>query len=168
MKLIRVGPPGRETPGVLLADGSRLDASAFGSDWDEAFFGGDGLDRLRAFLREKERTAPRLDAKARLGPPLRRPSKIICIGLNFRDHAAETGATLVAPRVVRRCRSPVSRGPPSASEALGRARRAWPCRRAGRVRHVAGSLAFGFVAQTGTRADGRSHSGFQWYQALPA
>ena len=90
MKLIRFGDPGRETPGVLLNDGVRLDASAFGSDYDEGFFAGDGTLRLRSWLERAASSAPRIAASVRLGPPICRPSKIVCIGLNFRDHAAES------------------------------------------------------------------------------
>jgi 2,4-diketo-3-deoxy-L-fuconate hydrolase len=100
MKLIRFGEPGREKPGVLLQDGTRLDASACAADYDEAFFAGGGLPRLRAWLQENERRAPRVDARERLGPPVARPSKIICIGLNYRDHAAETGAPIPAEPVI--------------------------------------------------------------------
>jgi 2,4-didehydro-3-deoxy-L-rhamnonate hydrolase len=100
MKLIRFGAPGREKPGVLLSDGTRLDASGFGADYDEAFFGGDGLDRLRAWVRDNERRAPRVEGSVRLGPPVARPSKIVCIGLNYRDHAAETGAAIPAEPVI--------------------------------------------------------------------
>jgi 2,4-didehydro-3-deoxy-L-rhamnonate hydrolase len=94
MKLIRFGDPGRERPGLLLPDGTRLDASGFGSDYDEAFFGGDGLARLAAWLQAQEARAPRVPPEVRLGPPLARPSKMVCIGLNYRDHAAETGAAI--------------------------------------------------------------------------
>ena len=58
MKLIRCGAPGHERPGLLLDDGRRIDASAFGGDYDEAFFGGDGLDRLAAWSRTHAATAP--------------------------------------------------------------------------------------------------------------
>jgi 2-keto-4-pentenoate hydratase/2-oxohepta-3-ene-1,7-dioic acid hydratase in catechol pathway len=91
MKLIRFGNPGAEKPGLILADGARVDASAFGGDWDEAFLGGDGLARLAAWARDHAATAPRVPAAERLGPPIARPSKIVCIGLNYADHARETG-----------------------------------------------------------------------------
>jgi 2,4-diketo-3-deoxy-L-fuconate hydrolase len=94
VKLIRFGDPGRECPGVLLADGSRLDASDFARDYDEAFFGGDGVAALHAWLEARGGSAPRVSPKTRLGPPISRPSKIVCIGLNFRDHAAESGMEL--------------------------------------------------------------------------
>jgi 2,4-didehydro-3-deoxy-L-rhamnonate hydrolase len=100
MKLIRFGEPGREKPGLLLADGRRIDASGFGGDYDEAFFGGDGLERLRTWLEGDGANAPAVPDGARLGPPLVRPSKIICIGLNFRDHAAESNMPLPAEPVI--------------------------------------------------------------------
>ena len=94
MKLIRFGAPGREKPGILAADGSRHDVSGFTEDYDEAFFAHGGLERLAEWVGRNEKTIPLADAGARLGPPVPRPSKIVCIGLNFRDHAAETGATV--------------------------------------------------------------------------
>lgn len=94
MKLIRFGNPGQEKPGLLLDDGRRIDASGFGQDYDEAFFGGDGLERLAAWAAENAETAPVVDDAVRLGPPLTRPSKIVCIGLNYADHAKESGANI--------------------------------------------------------------------------
>ena len=94
MKLIRVGPPGREKPAVQAADGARVDCSAFGEDWGESFFANDGLKRLTAWCAANQAKAPRLAASERLGSAIARPSKIICIGLNYRDHAKETGAEL--------------------------------------------------------------------------
>jgi len=100
MRLIRFGEPGRERPGVLLSDGRRVDASAFGEDWDERFLGGDGLARLERWLAADGAGAPTVGDDVRLGPPIARPGKIVCIGLNFRDHAAETGAALPKEPVV--------------------------------------------------------------------
>ena len=100
MKLIRFGPPGQERPGVQLEDGTRLDASGAVRDYDEGFFGGDGLDSLAAWLRHSAATAPRVPPGTRLGCPLARPSKIVCIGLNYRDHAAESGANVPKEPVV--------------------------------------------------------------------
>jgi 2,4-didehydro-3-deoxy-L-rhamnonate hydrolase len=88
MKLIRFGEPGKEKPGILLNNGTRLDASALGSDYNEEFFASGGLEKLRQWTASK--AAPQADPAARLGPPISRPSKIICIGLNYRDHAAES------------------------------------------------------------------------------
>lgn len=90
MKLIRFGDAGHEMPGVLLNDGTRIDVSAYGSDYDEAFFGGRGLLDLRRWLDSNASRAPRVASSVRLGPPICRPSKIVCIGLNYRDHAAES------------------------------------------------------------------------------
>lgn len=100
MKLIRMGERGREMPGVLLADGRRVDASAFGEDYDETFFASDGLARLQQWLARDGARAPVVPEDVRLGPPIARPGKIVCIGLNFRDHAEETGATVPAEPVI--------------------------------------------------------------------
>lgn len=94
MKLIRFGDVGSERPGLLLADGRRIDASGFGEDYGEAFFDADGPRRLAAWLAAEGARAPMVPDEVRLGPPIARPSKIVCIGLNFRDHAAETGAAI--------------------------------------------------------------------------
>lgn len=100
MKLIRFGAPGEERPGVLLDDGTRIDVTAFGADYDEAFFGGDGRGALAAWVARQGKSAPRVPATTRLGPPIRRPSKIVCIGLNFRDHAAESGQEIPREPVI--------------------------------------------------------------------
>ena len=92
MKLIRFGEPGKEKPGALLKDGSRIDASALGSDYDEKFFESGGLAKLDSWLSKNASSAPRVAPSVRLGSPVCRPSKIVCIGLNYRDHAAETKA----------------------------------------------------------------------------
>jgi len=100
MKLIRHGEAGRERPGVLLADGTRLDATSFGRDYDEAFFGDSGLDSLQEWVKNNSSAALRLSPSARLGPPICRPSKIVCIGLNFRDHASESKMEIPAEPVI--------------------------------------------------------------------
>lgn len=92
MKLIRFGEAGAEKPGVMAGDGTWLDVSGFGADYDEAFFEGGGVRALDAWLARHAGHAPRVPPETRLGPPICRPSKIVCIGLNFRDHAAESGA----------------------------------------------------------------------------
>ncbi len=100
MKLIRFGEIGREKPGVLLEDGTRLDASGFGPDYDEEFFATDGLTKLRNWLARQGASALRVRRSVRLGPPICRPSKIVCIGLNFRDHAEESGMEIPKEPVI--------------------------------------------------------------------
>lgn len=91
MKLIRFGEIGNEKPGVQQNDGTRLDVSGFGQDYDEDFFGGDGISRLKTWLSSNADSCPRVSEATRLGAPLCRPSKIVCIGLNYAKHAQEAG-----------------------------------------------------------------------------
>jgi 2,4-diketo-3-deoxy-L-fuconate hydrolase len=93
MKLIRFGEPGKEQPGVLL-DGRRHDAAAFGEDYTEDFFATDGISRLREWVESHKATLPPVDEAARWASPVVRPSKIVCVGLNYADHAAETKAEI--------------------------------------------------------------------------
>jgi 2-keto-4-pentenoate hydratase/2-oxohepta-3-ene-1,7-dioic acid hydratase in catechol pathway len=90
MKLVRFGERGNEKPGLLLDDGARIDVSASGMDYGEEFFGGDGVERLRRWVEKNAADLPRVDSAVRLGAAICRPSKIVCIGLNYKDHAAET------------------------------------------------------------------------------
>ncbi|WP_067029507.1 fumarylacetoacetate hydrolase family protein [Allomuricauda sp. CP2A] len=94
MKLIRFGTAGNEKPGVQLADGTRLDVSAFGMDYTEAFFGNNGIEKLRNWLSDHESDCPTIDNEIRLGPPLARPSKLVCVGLNYAMHAKEAGMAI--------------------------------------------------------------------------
>ena len=100
MKLIRCGPAGLERPGVQLEDGLYVDVSACTREFDEPFFEADGLEKLREWLERHAGSAPRFETGERLGPPVARPSKIVCIGLNFRDHAAESGMPLPTEPVI--------------------------------------------------------------------
>jgi 2,4-diketo-3-deoxy-L-fuconate hydrolase len=100
MRLIRFGAAGAERPGLLLSDDTRVDASAFGEDFDERFLGSEGLARLEAWSREHGARAPRVAPSERLGPPIARPSKIVCIGLNYADHAKESGAAVPEEPVI--------------------------------------------------------------------
>jgi 2,4-didehydro-3-deoxy-L-rhamnonate hydrolase len=90
MKLFRFGPAGKERPGVVL-DGTGSDVSGFGQDYDEEFFASDGVNRLRAWLAKNQAACPKVSASERLGPVVRRPSKIVCVGMNFFGHAKEQG-----------------------------------------------------------------------------
>ncbi len=100
MKLIRFGQAGQEKPGLQLGDGRRIDASGFGQDYDEAFFGGDGLERLQTWAATNAESAPAIAEDERLGPCVCRPSKIICVGLNYADHARESNVELPAEPVI--------------------------------------------------------------------
>ena len=100
MKLARYGEPGAERPAVLLDDGSRIDVSSQVRDFDEEFFAGDGMAKLRAWGEGERWRAPKVPGTARVGCPIARPSKIVCIGLNFRDHAAESGMELPKEPVI--------------------------------------------------------------------
>ena len=91
MKLIRFGAINDEKPGVITTDGTRRDISAFGRDYDEAFFGGNGIQKLKYWLEKNLDNCPIIDKNIRLGPPLVRPSKIVCVGLNYAMHAEESG-----------------------------------------------------------------------------
>lgn len=88
MKLVRFGNPGEEKPGVVI-EGKRYDVSHLVNDFDTTFFGGDGIARLRSQVENGSLEA--VDPNTRWGTPLARPGKIVCIGLNFADHAAESG-----------------------------------------------------------------------------
>jgi 2,4-didehydro-3-deoxy-L-rhamnonate hydrolase len=100
MRLIRFGNSGKEKPGLLLTDGTRVDASGFGSDYSESFFENDGLTELRKWFDASGSAAPRVEPSVRLGPPVDRPSKIVCIGLNYRKHAIESGMEIPKEPVV--------------------------------------------------------------------
>jgi 2,4-didehydro-3-deoxy-L-rhamnonate hydrolase len=91
MKLIRFGDYKKEKPGVELAPGVRKDCSAHFLDWNSDFFSNNGLGRLAAFIKSKGDQLPNVPASARAGAPIARPGKVICIGLNYSDHAAESG-----------------------------------------------------------------------------
>ncbi|MFD1255533.1 fumarylacetoacetate hydrolase family protein [Mucilaginibacter terrae] len=93
MKLIRFGQPGQEKPGVLI-NNKRYDVSGFIPDYNETFFETDGLDKLKHIVEEHGTDLPAVDDDERLGSPVARPSKLLCIGLNYADHAEETGAPL--------------------------------------------------------------------------
>ncbi|WEA00250.1 fumarylacetoacetate hydrolase family protein [Mucilaginibacter sp. SJ] len=97
MKLIRFGESGKEKPGVILND-KKYDVSAFGEDYTEQFFETDGVNRLTAFIKDKQ--LPEVADGVRLGSPIVRPSKLVCIGLNYADHAKETNAPLPPEPVI--------------------------------------------------------------------
>jgi len=111
MKLIRFGEVGQERAGMILRGGALIDASIFGEDYDEKFFDSDGMRRLRRWAATFASAQPKLRVPARLGPPIARPSKIVCIGLNYRDHARETGMALPDEPVIFMKASSATAGP---------------------------------------------------------
>lgn len=99
MKLIRFGEPGQEKPGILF-NNKRFDVSAFGEDYNESFFDTNGLQRLGDWLESNWSACPEVSLEARLGPCIARPSKIICVGLNYAKHAEESGMAAPAEPVI--------------------------------------------------------------------
>jgi 2,4-didehydro-3-deoxy-L-rhamnonate hydrolase len=110
MRLFRFGPTGAERPGVRLEDGA-CDVSGFGEDFDEDFFGAEGPARLAAWLESHRAECPWVGSDVRLGPPIARPSKIVCVGLNFRSHAEETRAKIPEEPVLFMKASSAQSGP---------------------------------------------------------
>ncbi|TDE28478.1 FAA hydrolase family protein [Flavobacterium ranwuense] len=98
MKLIRFGEAGKEKPGILIGE-KRFDVSSIVTDYNEAFFEENGLEKLKAALAGNP-SLPEVDASVRLGSPVARPSKIICIGLNYVDHCLETNAPIPAEPII--------------------------------------------------------------------
>ncbi|MFC4220688.1 fumarylacetoacetate hydrolase family protein [Flagellimonas marina] len=94
MKLIRFGPCGKEKPGIEIDKGLRLDVSSFGEDYDQNFFESDGLNRLEIWIDKNLKEIPVVPDTVRLGPPIKSPTKIICVGLNYAKHAEESGMTI--------------------------------------------------------------------------
>ncbi|MFC3812399.1 fumarylacetoacetate hydrolase family protein [Lacihabitans lacunae] len=100
MKLIRFGAFENEKPGVILPSGKKINVVAFGEDYNEHFFKSNGIERLADWLVENAESCPEVPGDARLGSCVARPSKIICIGLNYAKHAAESGMDLPVEPVV--------------------------------------------------------------------
>jgi 2-keto-4-pentenoate hydratase/2-oxohepta-3-ene-1,7-dioic acid hydratase in catechol pathway len=100
MKLIRFGPSGLENPGIALTEDHRIDVSSFGEDYDEKFFASNGLERLEEWLVGNQGSCPTISNDLRLGPPIARPSKIICVGLNYAKHAQESGMAIPGQPVI--------------------------------------------------------------------
>ena len=94
MKLIRFGEAGREEPGVMLEDGRRIDASGEFMEYDEAFFGMGGMESLAEWVSQGCPGGAEVDPILRLGPPIARPSKIVCVGQNYMEHAKEMGGEI--------------------------------------------------------------------------
>ena len=91
MKLIRFGDLNYEKPGILTDDGRRFDVSDFLSEYDENFFGRDGIEKLKEWFLKNKNSCQEVESNVRWGSPLSRPSKIVCVGLNYTKHAKESG-----------------------------------------------------------------------------
>ncbi|GHM99398.1 2-hydroxyhepta-2,4-diene-1,7-dioate isomerase [Cytophagales bacterium WSM2-2] len=101
MKLIRFGNSGNEKPGLQIDDKTGIDASSFGEDYNENFFATDGLSRLAKWFEVNKSSAKKFElTSVRLGPPVARPSKMVCIGLNYRKHAIEAGLEIPKEPVI--------------------------------------------------------------------
>ena len=102
MKLTRIqNPTGSVTPGILISDNEILDCSEFGQDWNEDFFASDGLDRLAQWVQSNQDAATKHNVfEVQLAPAIARPSKIVCVGLNYAKHAAESGMEAPSEPVV--------------------------------------------------------------------
>lgn len=99
MQLLRIGEPGAERPAIRVDDDSVFDLSAVTPDIDGAFLGADGITRARAALEAGELSP--IDTRGqRIGAPIARPGKVICIGLNYSDHAAESGMDIPGEPVI--------------------------------------------------------------------
>ncbi len=99
MKLVRFGEKGNEKPGVLL-NGKRKDCSHEFEDWNRAFFQGDGLVKLENFLKNHGDGLPDVPESVRHASCIARPGMIMCIGLNYSDHAKESNMSLPAEPII--------------------------------------------------------------------
>ncbi len=100
MKLFRYGNPGNERPGIVLSDETKRDVSSFIKDYDESFFEDDGITKLNDWVKTNADKLPIVNNNVRIGPPVYKPSKIICVGLNYAKHAAESNADIPSEPII--------------------------------------------------------------------
>lgn len=100
MKLIRFGEINKEKPGLILRSGKKIDVSLFVRDYDEHFFANEGIKKLRIWLELNKDSCPIINDNVRLGPPMARPSKIVCVGLNYLKHAKESNMDIPSEPVL--------------------------------------------------------------------
>ena len=100
MKLIRFGNKGSVKPGLQLENNIRIDVCGFGEDYNENFFATDGINRLEKWLETNQKKCPVIDNDIRLAAPTARPSKIVCVGLNYAKHAEESGMAVPSEPVL--------------------------------------------------------------------
>lgn len=99
MKLFRYGLPGHEKPGILI-NGIHYDASPLGEDYSNEFISSGGIKRLENLISKDKGTLTVIDADERIGIPLANPAKIVCVGLNYKDHIKETGFEAAAEPIL--------------------------------------------------------------------
>jgi 2,4-diketo-3-deoxy-L-fuconate hydrolase len=100
IKLFRFGDVGKEKPGIVTADGIHFDVSAFGEDYTENFFATNGIGRLERWFNANRSQCAKVSDKSRIASCIARPSKIVAIGLNYREHVREGGGTAPAEPVI--------------------------------------------------------------------
>ncbi len=100
MKLFRFGELERERPAVITSDGKKIDVSGYIDDYDEHFFRTDGLLRLSLWISKNANNCPEVKEGVRIGSCIARPSKIICVGLNYAKHAQETNAPIPTEPII--------------------------------------------------------------------
>ena len=100
MRLVRFGAKGKEKPGILTGENTRLDLSGHFADWNSAFFAENGLQILAEVVASQAGSLAIMPEAERWGAPIARPGKVICIGLNYSDHAAESGMPVPAEPIV--------------------------------------------------------------------
>ena len=100
MKLVRFGPSGQERPALIDAKGDRRDLARYAVDFDRVFLDGGGIERLQRLGADEIAACPLVPKEARWGAPVARPGKVVCIGLNYADHAAEAGMAIPKEPIV--------------------------------------------------------------------
>jgi 2,4-didehydro-3-deoxy-L-rhamnonate hydrolase len=100
MKLVRYGQPGQERPAIIDANGDRRDVARYAVDYDRVFLDAGGIERLQRLTTDEIAACPLVPKEARWGAPVARPGKVVCIGLNYADHAAEAGMAIPKEPIV--------------------------------------------------------------------
>ena len=100
MKLARFGSFAQERPAIIDAQGHRRDVARYAVDFDRVFFDAGGIERLQRLTADEIAACPLVPKEARWGAPIARPGKVICIGLNYADHAIETGMAIPQEPIV--------------------------------------------------------------------
>lgn len=100
MRMLRIGAPGHEKPAALIAHERYVDLSDVVADFDEDFFGSGGLERIAPIVAERAASGGLPIGDQRVGAPIARPHQIICVGLNYADHAAESGQPVPAEPIL--------------------------------------------------------------------